>query len=79
MIVEMRRGATAGEIDAVVARAQSYGFETQLNVGTDKVVVAVLGSETGRTPTDVFAILDGVESVTRDHAAVQAGFARLQT
>jgi 3-deoxy-7-phosphoheptulonate synthase len=61
----MRRGATAVEIDAVVARAHHYGFETQLNVGTDKVVVAVLGSETGRTPTDVFAILDGVESVTR--------------
>ncbi len=65
MIVEMRRGASADQIDAVVARAHGYGFETQLNIGTDKVVVAVLGSETGRTATDVFAILDGVESVTR--------------
>jgi len=65
MIVEMRRGASQNQVDAVVARAHAYGFEVQLNVGTDKVVVAILGSETGRTPTDVFAVLPGVESVTR--------------
>ena len=65
MIVEMRRGATQQQVDGVVARARSYGFDVQLNIGTDKIVVAILGSETGRTPTDVFAVLPGVESVTR--------------
>lgn len=65
MIVEMRRGATQEQIDAVVERARNYGFETQLNIGTDKVVVAVLGSDTGLVPTDVFGVLPGVESVTR--------------
>jgi 3-deoxy-7-phosphoheptulonate synthase len=65
MIVEMRRGAPREQVDAVIERAHSYGFETQLNVGTDKFVVAILGSDTGRTPTDVFAVLPGVESVTR--------------
>jgi 3-deoxy-7-phosphoheptulonate synthase len=65
MIVEMRRGAPREQVDAVVARARGFGFETQLNVGTDKVVVAILGSDTGRVPTDVFAVLPGVESVTR--------------
>jgi 3-deoxy-7-phosphoheptulonate synthase len=65
MIVEMRRGATSEQVDAVVARARQYGFETLLNVGTDKVVVAVLGSDTGRISTDQFAVLPGVETVTR--------------
>jgi len=65
MIVEMRRGATQEQIDAVVERARKYGFETQLNVGTDKVVVAILGSDTGLVPTEVFGVLPGVESVTR--------------
>jgi 3-deoxy-7-phosphoheptulonate synthase len=65
MIVEMRRGASQEQVEAVVARARKYGFETQLNVGTDKVVVAILGSDTGRVGTDVFAVLPGVETVTR--------------
>ncbi len=65
MIVEMRRGATQEQIDAVIARARKYGFDVQLNIGTDKVVVAVLGSDTGRVHTDNFAVLPGVESVTR--------------
>src|SRR5512136_1355050 len=65
MIVEMRRGASQQQVDAVVERAESFGFQTQLNLGTDKVVVAVLGSDTGRTPTEAFAVLPGVESVTR--------------
>jgi 3-deoxy-7-phosphoheptulonate synthase len=65
MIVEMRRGAAQEQIDAVVARAHSYGFEVQLNIGTNKVVVAILGSDTGRVSTDMFGVLPGVESVTR--------------
>jgi 3-deoxy-7-phosphoheptulonate synthase len=65
MIVEMRRGASQDQVDAVVARAAKLGFEVQLNVGTDKVVVAILGSDTGRTPTETFEVLPGVESVTR--------------
>ncbi len=65
MIVEMRRGASQEQVQAVIERAIKFGFETQLNVGTDKVVVAILGSDTGRAPTDAFAVLPGVESVTR--------------
>jgi len=65
MIVEMRRGATAKEVDAVVQRAESLGLDTQLNLGTDKSVVALLGSNTGQLSTDIFAVLPGVESVAR--------------
>jgi 3-deoxy-7-phosphoheptulonate synthase len=61
----MKSGASQAEIDAVVAKARSHGFDVQLNVGTDKTVVALLGSNTGQLPTDIFAVLPGVESVTR--------------
>ena len=65
MIVEMRIGATQEELDSVVQRVKSVGLDVQLNIGTDKTVVAVLGSNTGQLSTDMFAVLPGVESVTR--------------
>lgn len=65
MIVEMRRGATTDEVDGVVQRAESLGLNVQLNLGTDKTVVAILGSNTGQLSTDTFAVLPGVESITR--------------
>jgi 3-deoxy-7-phosphoheptulonate synthase len=65
MIVEMKTGATKEEVDSVVQKAKSQGLDVQLNLGTDKTVVALLGSNTGQLPTDIFAVLPGVESVTR--------------
>lgn len=65
MIVEMAMGATRRQVDVVIERARSMGFEVQLNVGTEKTVVAVLGSNTGKTQTDLFAVLPGVQTVTR--------------
>jgi len=65
MIVEMRMGSNREEIDNVVARAKLMGMKVQLNIGTDRTVVAILGSNTGGVPTDTFAVLPGVESVTR--------------
>jgi len=61
----MKTGASQEEIDTVVQRATSLGLDTQLNLGTDKTVVALLGSNTGQLSTDTFAVLPGVESVTR--------------
>jgi 3-deoxy-7-phosphoheptulonate synthase len=65
MIVEMRRDASKDQVDHVVERAHSFGFEVQLNLGTEKTVVAILGGDTGKVQTDVFAVLPGVEGVTR--------------
>ncbi len=65
MIVEMRSGASQEDIDSVVQRAKSLGLNVQLNLGTDKTVLALLGSNTGQIATDIFAVLPGVESVTR--------------
>ena len=65
MIVEMRTGASKKEVEDVVQKAKSLDLGVQLNLGTDKTVVALLGSNTGQIPTDIFAVLPGVESVTR--------------
>ncbi|MGI2336393.1 MAG: 3-deoxy-7-phosphoheptulonate synthase [Dehalogenimonas sp.] len=65
MIVEMMTGAPQVEVDVVVDKAKLLGLNVQLNLGTDKVVVALLGSNTGFIDTDQFAVLPGVESVTR--------------
>ena len=65
MIVEMRTGASRQEVDDVVQKAKSLDLGVQLNIGTDKTVVAILGSNTGQIPTDIFAVLPGVASVTR--------------
>jgi 3-deoxy-7-phosphoheptulonate synthase len=65
MIVEMKTGATREEIAAVVDKVKGYGWEVQMNVGTEKTVIAVLGSNTGQVSSDNFAVLSGVESVTR--------------
>jgi 3-deoxy-7-phosphoheptulonate synthase len=61
----MRTGATKKEVNDVVQKAKSLGLDVQLNLGTDKTVVALLGSNTGQIPTDVFGVFPGVESVTR--------------
>lgn len=65
MIVEMKKGATQQEVDGVVERARSFNLDVQLNIGTDKTVVALLGSNTGQISTDLFAVLPGVESIAR--------------
>ncbi len=65
MIVEMRTGSSKKEVDAVIDKAKTLGLGVQLNRGTDKVVVALLGSNTGQIATDIFAVLPGVETVTR--------------
>lgn len=65
MIVEMKLGATGEDVHRVVERAQNMGLEIQMNYGTNKTVVAILGSTTGQLPTDIFAVLPGVETVVR--------------
>ena len=65
MIIEMIKGASAEEVSSVIQRVESFGMKVQMNLGTDKKVVAVLGNNTGQLPTDTFAVLPGVESVIR--------------
>lgn len=65
MIVEMKKDASKEEVNDVIQRAKSCGLDVQLNLGTDKTVIAILGSNTGQLSTDLFGVLPGVESVSR--------------
>jgi len=65
VIVEMKPGASQAEVDSVVERAHRLSCDVQLNIGTNKVVVAILGAHTGQISTDLFEVLPGVASVTR--------------
>ena len=61
----MKTGASEEEINTVVDKVKSYGWDVQMNVGTEKTVIAVLGSNTGQVSTDIFEVLSGVDTVTR--------------
>ncbi len=65
MIVAMKKGATKQDIDNVIKNARSLGFDIQLNVGSEKAVIAILGSATGQLSVDTFGVMPGVDSVTR--------------
>ncbi|HEY95000.1 MAG TPA: 3-deoxy-7-phosphoheptulonate synthase [Dehalococcoidia bacterium] len=65
MIIGMKTGASEDEINTVVEKVKSYGWDVQMNIGTEKTVIAVLGSNTGQVSTDIFEVLPGVETVTR--------------
>jgi 3-deoxy-7-phosphoheptulonate synthase len=65
MIIGMKTGASEEEINTVVDKVKSYGWDIQMNVGTEKTVIAILGSNTGQVSTDVFEVLPGVDTVTR--------------
>ena len=61
----MKTGASEEEINTVVDKVKSHGWDVQMNVGTEKTVIAVLGSNTGQVSTDIFEVLSGVDTVTR--------------
>ena len=65
MIVQMASGASKQQVDHVVDRAKGLGFDVHLSVGTEKTIIGILGNHTGEVSTDTFAVLAGVESVTR--------------
>jgi len=65
MIIEMKKTVDGKEIQAVIAKVESLGFEVQINNGKEHVVIAVLGSDTGDVDTQVFEAFSGVEQVLR--------------
>ncbi len=65
MIIEMEKDASQQVIADVVAAVKEKGFEVQINIGTDRVVIGVLGSNTGNFDTQIFEVLSGVEKVVR--------------
>lgn len=66
MIIEMEKNATKKEVsDVVDVAVRDFSFEVQINTGKERVVIAVLGSNTGEVDTQSFEALSGVERVVR--------------
>ncbi len=65
MIISMEENVSTRVIESVVDRVKSMGFSYQLNVGTERVVIAVLGGDTHKTDVQVFQVLPGVAEVQR--------------
>lgn len=54
MIIEMKAGANPIEIEAVILRVRDLGFEVQMNIGTERKVIAVLGAKYRRVGYRIF-------------------------
>lgn len=65
MIVEMSKGCGGNEIHAVVTRVHQLGFDSLINRGKERVVVAVLGAGVGSVDTGQFEAMAEVEQVVR--------------
>ena len=60
MIIVMRAGASAAEVDAVTQRVESMGYQVHLSRGKERTIIGVVGDD---RPIDrnQFEALDGVE------------------
>jgi len=65
MIIEMHPDSSQAQVKEVEHKARSLKLDVQMNLGTSKTIVALLGDNTGQIDTDLFAVLPGVQSVTR--------------
>ncbi len=62
MIVVMRRGATANQVEAVRAKVLTLGLRPDVSEGEEQTLIGVIGDER-RLSASAFAILPGVERV----------------
>lgn len=63
MIVNMREGATQQQIDHIVERVRSAGYQAHLTCGTEKTIVAAVGSGGRRNEIEALRAASGVEDV----------------
>src|SRR5262245_63619717 len=59
MLILMKGGATAGDIDAVCARIRELGFSPHQIPGSTRVAIGITGNQGGLDP-DLFARLPGI-------------------
>jgi 3-deoxy-7-phosphoheptulonate synthase len=64
MMIIMKSGHTQAQLDHVVEHIHEKGLTSHLSVGVDHTIIGAVG-DTHSMPTDVFEVLDGVESVVR--------------
>jgi 3-deoxy-7-phosphoheptulonate synthase len=64
MMIIMKPGSTQVEIENVIEHIREKGLISHLSVGEDHTVIGAVG-DTHAVPTEIFEVLDGVESVIR--------------
>lgn len=64
MMIVMKPGSTQAEIEHVIEHIRANHLTPHLSVGEDHTVIGAVG-DTHAISTDVFEVLDGVESVVR--------------
>ncbi len=65
MIIAMQTAASQDSISRVISKIRDLGCEAQISTGHEKVVIAVLGGNTGSIATEIFEALPEVERVLR--------------
>ncbi|HRE48982.1 MAG TPA: 3-deoxy-7-phosphoheptulonate synthase [Aggregatilineales bacterium] len=65
MIVIMSIAATTKETSAVIARIKELGFRAHLSEGEERAVIGIIGDDRKVPEPDIFAVMPGVERVTR--------------
>ncbi len=61
-IIIMNSTATKQEIDRVIKKIKSYGFDINYSKGSEKIIIGIIGDTRG-IPDEVFKILPGVANV----------------
>ncbi|MBM3335659.1 3-deoxy-7-phosphoheptulonate synthase, partial [Candidatus Sumerlaeota bacterium] len=62
MIIVMAPGHTEAQLQAVMRRIEQMGYSCHLSRGVERTIVGAVGAK-GKTPLQVLAQMDGVESV----------------
>jgi 3-deoxy-7-phosphoheptulonate synthase len=62
MIIVMRRGASAEEIEGVIERVERLGFKAHLSRGEERTIIGLIGDERSVVP-DALGLWPGVEKV----------------
>lgn len=64
MIIVMKHGASAADIDVVVKQVEVYGYKAHLSQGTERTIIGVVGDDRP-VQSHNFEMLTGVEQVVR--------------
>ena len=64
MMIIMKANATPQQVEAVIAKVKAEGLNVHLSQGVEATIIGAIG-ETHNMPTELFEILDGVETVQR--------------
>ena len=65
MIIVMKQGAPAPQIEEVVRRVEELGYKVHLSRGEARTIIGVVGADEHKLTEDTFNVFDGVEKTMR--------------